>query len=264
MNAITVAMQAARQAGELARRQFRQPQEIARKGPADPVTQADRDAEAIVVSMVRQAFPDHGFLGEEGNRSQVSAEYVWVVDPIDGTRNYSHGIPFFCTSVALTRKHQTIVGVIYDPMRDEMFHAELGKGAYLNGERIHVSRTSVLSEALLSLSLVPVQYVDNAHLALPMLVRLQPLVESVRVMGSAALHLAYVACGRLDITYQDSLHSWDMLAGALLVQEAGGIITDFAGHSQLLTARDCIAANCPTFHSAVLQVAREVMGERKD
>jgi myo-inositol-1(or 4)-monophosphatase len=263
MDEITIAIQAAQEAGALALRRFRQPQEIRRKGPADPVTQADDEAEELIVSAIRRVFPDHEFLGEEGHRAPVDAEHLWVIDPIDGTRNYAHGVPFFCTSIALARHGRVVLGVIHDPTLKETFHAELGKGAYLNGQPIHVSRQTELEDAILSLSLVPARQVGNARVALPMLVRLQPAVETVRIMGSAALHLAYVACGRFDVGFQDSIHAWDVLAGMLLVQEAGGVATDLMGEPVSTSAHDCIVANNASFHRAVLRVAQEVAAERK-
>lgn len=262
MDEITVAIQAAQEAGALALRRFRQPQEIRRKGPADPVTQTDEEAEELIVSTIRRIFPHHEFLGEEGHRAPADAEYLWVIDPIDGTRNYAHGVPFFCTSIALARHGRIVAGVIHDPILKETFHAEAGKGAYLNGQPIHVSHKTKLEDAILSLSLVPAQQVHNAHVALPMLVHLQPVVESVRIMGSAALHLAYVACGRFDVGFQDSVHAWDVLAGVLLVQEAGGIVTDLMGQPMSTSSHDCIVANNASFHSAVLRVAQEVAAER--
>jgi myo-inositol-1(or 4)-monophosphatase len=263
MDEITVAIRAAQEAGTLALRRFGQPQEIRRKGPADPVTQTDQEAEELIVSTIRRAFPDHEFLGEEGHHAPADAEHLWVIDPIDGTRNYAHGIPFFCTSIALARRGQIVLGVIYDPTSKETFHAEAGKGAYLNGQPIHVSRKTELEDAILSLSLVPARQVGNAHVALPMLARLQPTVESVRIMGSAALHLAYVACGRFDVGFQDSVHAWDVLAGVLLVQEAGGTVTDLMGQPVSTSSHDCIVANNLNFHQAVLRAAQEVAVGRK-
>jgi len=263
MDTITMAMEAARQAGELALHRFRLPQEIRRKGPADPVTQADQEAEELIVSTIRHVFPDHEFLGEEGHRAPADAKHLWVVDPIDGTRNYAHGVPFFCTSIALAERGRIVLGVIHDPIHKETFHAEAGKGAYLNGQPIHVSRKTELEDAILAMSLVPARQVGNARVALPMLVRLQPMVESVRIMGSAALHLAYVACGRFDVGFQDSIHAWDVLAGVLLVQEAGGVVTDLVGQPVSTSSGDCIVANSAGFHRAVLRAAQEALAERK-
>jgi myo-inositol-1(or 4)-monophosphatase len=263
MDEISIAIQAAQEAGALALRRFRQPQEIRHKGPADPVTQADQEAEELIVHTIQRVFPDHEFLGEEGHEAPADAERLWVIDPIDGTRNYAHGVPFFCTSIALARYGQPVLGVIHDPMLKETFHAEAGKGAFLNGQPIHVSRKTELEDAILSLSLVPARQVGNARMALPILVRLQPLVESVRIMGSAALHLAYTACGRFDVGFQDTVHAWDVLAGLLLVQEAGGIVTDLEGQPVSTSTHDCIVANNVSFHRAVLRAAQEVAAKRK-
>jgi myo-inositol-1(or 4)-monophosphatase len=263
MDTIAVAIEAAHRAGTLIGEQFRQPQQTRHKGPADPVTATDLAAEDIIVSTIRSAWPDSQFLGEEGHRAPASADNLWVVDPIDGTRNFAHEIPFFCVSIALTRHSKPILGVVYDPIRNETFHAERGQGAYLNNKRIHVSRKRELEDAILCSTLMPTRQLDVAHVALPMLVLLQPLVQSVRLMGSAALHLSYVACGRFDIAFHDSVHAWDVMAGTLLVQEAGGIVTNLMGRPLSTLSRDCVAANSPSLHSAVLRVAEQVAAHRR-
>ena len=232
MEAIAVAIEAAHKAGEIILRHFRQPQEIRTKGPQDIVTQVDLDAEDIIVRTIRRAFPGHEFLGEEGHTADRDAEHLWVIDPLDGTRNYAAGIPFFCVSIALSVEGTAVLGVIYDPLRGETFSAETGQGA-------------------------------NPGLSLPMLMRLRPAIAAMRNMGSAALSLAYVACGRLDIAYHDRLSAWDLLAGALLIEEAGGIATDLNGQAISTSARDIIAANSPALHVPVLHIAQEVLKERK-
>jgi myo-inositol-1(or 4)-monophosphatase len=229
------------------------------KGPADLVTQADGEAEEIIVHTIRRAFPDHEFLGEEGHQPRPDAEYVWVIDPIDGTRDYARGIPFFCTSIALTRRGLPVAAVIYDPIHQETFHAEAGGGAFLDGSPIHVGARAELQDAVLTLSLVSERYLYNGHLALPMLDELQGQVESVRIMGSAALHLAYVACGRCDVGFQDSVHPWDILAGALLVQEAGGVATDLLGGPVGISSHDIIVASSRAFHEAVRAAAQRAV-----
>ena len=263
MDAISVATEAAHKAGDLILRHFRQPLEIHMKGPADVVTQVDHDAEDMIVRTIRAAFPEHGFLGEEGHAALPGADYVWVIDPLDGTRNYATGVPFFCTSIALTLRGRAVVGVIHDPLHGETFSAETGKGAYLNGARVSFARKARLEQAILYVGFLPAHNPRDAGLAVPMLVRLRPQVEAVRNVGSAALSLAYVACGRFDIVYQDRLSAWDMLAGALLVEEAGGVATDFAGNRLSLSSQDVIAANAPAFHASVLSMARQVLAERK-
>ena len=259
MDLSTIAIEAARQAGELALSQLHQPQQVRQKGPSDPVTATDVAAEDLIVHTIRQAFPDHQFMGEEGHQGSADADYLWIIDPIDGTRNYAHGVPFFCTSIALARHGRLALGVIYDPLQKETFYAEAGKGAYLNGQRIRVSRKTRLEDAILSMSLVPALQTGNAQVAMPMLARLQPRVESVRIMGSAALHVAYVACGRFDVGFQDSIHAWDVLAGVLLVREAGGIATDLRGQPVTTSSHDCIVANNANFHEAVLRAAQEAL-----
>ncbi len=261
MDLMTIAIEAAHQAGELALSQFHQPQQVRQKGPSDPVTATDVAAEDLIVRTIREVYPNHQFLGEEGHQAPTDADYVWIIDPIDGTRNYAHGVPCFCTSIALARHGHLALGVIYDPLLKETFHAEAGKGAYLNGQRIRVSLKTRLEDAILAMSLVPAQQSGNARVAMPMLARLQPRVESVRIMGSAALHVAYVACGRFDVGFQDSIHAWDVLAGVLLVREAGGVATDLRGQPVTTSSGDCIVANNANFHSAVLRAAQEALAE---
>jgi myo-inositol-1(or 4)-monophosphatase len=263
MNAIAVATEAAHKAGELILRHFRQPQDIHFKAPAEIVTAVDREAEDIIVRTIRQTFPDHQFLGEEAHTASEGADYLWVIDPLDGTRNYTLGIPFFSVSIALAVKGRTVLGMIYDPERGELFSAEVGKGTSLNGSKVHFTRRASMEQAVAYVGFVPAQNPDNPQLALPMLVRLRPAIASVRNIGSAALSLAYVACGRLDIAYHDRLSAWDILAGALLIEEAGGTATDFEGRPISLTSQNIIAANNPAFHAPVLRVARQVLAERQ-
>jgi len=263
MDIAAVAIKAAHQAGEVILQNFRQPQEIHFKAPTEIVTQVDRDVEDIIVRTIEQVFPDHHFLGEEKHRSDQDAEYVWVIDPLDGTRNYTRGIPFFCTSIALTRKGRPILGVIYDPLRAETFYGEMGKGMYLNGTKVQYTRKSSLEQAIVYVGFLPAQHNDDPGLALPMFMRLRPTISGMRKMGSAALSLAYVACGRIDIAYHDRLDAWDMMAGALLIEEAGGIATDFAGQPLSLSSHDIIAANTTAFHTMVLQIAQEMLTKRE-
>ena len=263
MEAIAVAIEAAYKAGEIILRHFRQPQEIRTKGPQDIVTQVDLDAEDIIVRTIRRAFPGHEFLGEEGHTADRDAEHLWVIDPLDGTRNYAAGIPFFCVSIALSVEGTAVLGVIYDPLRGETFSAETGQGAYLNGQKVHFVRKAGLEQAIVYAGFLPAQNAENPGLSLPMLMRLRPAIAAMRNMGSAALSLAYVACGRLDIAYHDRLSAWDLLAGALLIEEAGGIATDLNGQAISTSSRDIIAANSPALHVPVLHIAQEVLRERQ-
>ena len=263
MDAISVAIEAAYKAGELILRNFRQPQEVYMKAPTEVVTQVDRDAEDIIVRTIRQAFPNHEFLGEEGHTASQEADHVWVIDPLDGTRNYTLGIPFFCTSIALSVRGQPVLGVIHDPNHGETFSAQAGEGAYLNGTQVHCQPRPSLEQAIAYAGFVPAQSPDNPELALPMVIRLRPHIAAVRNLGSAALSLAYVACGRLDIAFQDWVSAWDVLAGSVLVKEAGGMVTDVCGSEISATSQSIIATTNPAFHTTVLRVAQQVLSERE-
>lgn len=264
MQAIAVAIDAAHKAGEVILRHFRQPQEIRLKGPSDPTTQADQEAEEVIVHTIRRAFPHHEFLGEEGHAPRCDAENLWVIDPLDGTRNYSLGIPWFCISIALAVRGRAVLGVVYDPMRGETFYAEAGKGAYLNGKEIYCAKKRVMEQAVAAVGFLPARHKHNPRLAVPMLIRLHPMIEAVRIMGAAALNLAYVACGRLDIALHDLVSAWDILAGALLIEEAGGITTDFTGKPITTSSKSIIGASNVAFHTQVLDIAREVLAHPSD
>jgi myo-inositol-1(or 4)-monophosphatase len=263
MKAIAVATKAALAAGQLILRSFHQAQEIRTKGPQDIVTQVDIDAEDIIVATIRQAFPDHQFLGEEGHTARLGAENLWVIDPLDGTRNYSLGIPFFCVSVALARRGKAILGVVYDPVRGELFSAEAGEGTYVNGERVQFTPKAGLDEAIVYVGFLPAQNPSDPGFSLPMFLKLRPLIAAMRNMGSAALSLAYVACGRLDIAYHDRLSPWDLLAGAFLIKEAGGVATDFKGGPITVFSRGIIAATGAPLHAPVLRIAQQVIAGGK-
>jgi myo-inositol-1(or 4)-monophosphatase len=258
MQAIDLAIQAAHEAGALIRAGFRQPQQIRMKTPTEIVTQVDQEAEQIIVRTIQQAFPDHDFLGEEGHVPRQNAEHVWVIDPLDGTRSYALGIPFFCVSIALTVRGRVELGVIYDPLGEETFHARLGGGTHLNGVRVRPAQQTCLDEAVVYVGIAPARSRNNPELAMPVLERLGPSIAAIRNLGSAALGIAYVACGRLDISYHDRLSPWDMCAGALLVQEAGGVATDFSGEPISLSSNSIIAAGNPNSHQVVLEIAQEV------
>jgi myo-inositol-1(or 4)-monophosphatase len=262
MDAMVVATQAAHRAGEFILGSFHRPHQVRNKGPQDVVTQVDLDAEEIIVGTLSEAFPDHGFLGEEGHTAAQDQAYLWVIDPLDGTRNYTVGIPFFCVSIALTINGKATLGVIYDPVRGETFTARAGQGTYLNGESIRLTPKASLEQAIVYVGFLPAANPDNPELSLPMFLQLRPSVAAMRNMGSAALSLAYVACGRIDVAFQDRLSPWDILAGALLVEEAGGAATDFCGVPLSVSSQDIIAANSSALHSAVLRIAQEMLQER--
>ncbi len=225
--AMDIALQATRTAGEIIRNGWDSDKQITFKGRADIVTDIDVAAEKAVLEILTGAFPDFGILAEESQPVAGASPYRWVVDPLDGTRNYAHSIPHFCTIVALAEGDDIIAGVIYDPVREETFTASRGEGAFLNGAPISVSQTTELSRCLLSCDL---GYVDEkAGLALDMLRSLWPGMYSVRLMGSAGLGVAYAASGRVDLFFHHSLSPWDIAAGLILAKEAGGRIVDRQG-----------------------------------
>ncbi|MFC5470801.1 inositol monophosphatase family protein [Cohnella suwonensis] len=219
----------------------------------DLVTEVDKGAERMIRNLIATHFPHHSFLGEEGVEpgpeasakalEDVSdAEYLWIVDPVDGTTNYVHGFPFYSVSIALAYRGQVIVGVVYDPSRDELFVAERGKGAYVHGRKMNVSDEETLSRSLLATG-----FPADQHVALPANLKgiqaLAPKVRNLRVAGSAALHLAYVAAGRLSGFWEYNLSSWDIAAGSLLIEEAGGRMSDVRGEPYHLGVRSVVASN---------------------
>ena len=226
--ALDIALEATRTAGEIIRGGWDSDRQITFKGRADIVTDIDVAAEKAVLEILTGAFPDFGILAEESQPVAGVSPYRWVVDPLDGTRNYAQSIPHFCTIVALAEGDEIIAGVIYDPVREETFTAAKGQGAFLNGAPITVSETTEIARSLLSFDL---GYVDEkAGLAIDMLRSLWPGMYSVRMMGSAGLGLAYAASGRVDLFFHHSLSPWDVAAGLILAQEAGGLIVDRQGN----------------------------------
>ena len=227
-SAMDIALEATRTAGEIIRSGWNSDKEITFKGRADIVTDIDVAAEKAVLEIITSAFPSFGILAEESQPVAGSSPYRWVVDPLDGTRNYAHSIPHFCTIVALAEGDEVIAGVVYDPVREETFTAAKGQGAFLNGERISVTGTTDLARSLLSFDL---GYVDEkAALAIDMLRSLWPGMYSVRMMGSAGLGVAYAASGRVDLFFHHSLSPWDIAAGLIITREAGGRVVDRQGN----------------------------------
>ena len=240
----------ARQAGALLRGFYTKGVATEYKGDVDLVTEADRASEKLIVEKLKAAFPAHGVYGEEGTRSGMDSEYRWYIDPLDGTTNFAHGFPAFCVILGLERRAaglaedadgELVAGVTYDPLRDEMFSAERGKGAWLNGKRISVSKTATVQESLTATGF-PSQKrhsSPNVHLYQEMTLR----SHGVRRAGSAGLDLAYVACGRLDGFWEFNLNPWDTSAGVLLVEEAGGAVNHFDGGKFTLDSREVLATN---------------------
>jgi myo-inositol-1(or 4)-monophosphatase len=246
----TEAEKIAREAGALLRGFYEKGVETEYKGDVDLVTVADRTSEKLVVERLKAAFPTHGVYGEEGTRDRLESEYRWYVDPLDGTTNFAHGFPAFCVILGLERRPvgtaadadgELIAGVIYDPLRDEMFVAEKGKGAWLNGRQIHVSKTKTLQESLTATGFPSQKRHSSPNIHLYQQITLRS--HGVRRAGSAGLDLAYVACGRLDGFWEFNLNPWDTSAGVLLVEEAGGTVTHFDGGKFTLDSREVLATN---------------------
>ena len=247
---LTVAEPIAREAGQLLKSFYNRGVQMEYKGDVDLVTEADRASEALIKLRLAAALPDHGIYGEEGTRERLTSEYRWYVDPLDGTTNFAHGFPAFCVVLGCEHRPpglpenqdgQIVTAVIYDPLRDEMFTAERGHGAHLNGRPIHVSRTARLQEALTGTG-----FPSHKRHASPNIHFYQEFTlrsHGVRRAGSAALDLAYVAAGRLDAYWEFNLNPWDTSAGYLLVEEAGGTVTHFDGSKFTLDSREVFATN---------------------
>ncbi|MBC7353545.1 MAG: inositol monophosphatase [Thermogutta sp.] len=199
------------------------------KGDADFVTEADTESQRVVCETIRREFPDHGFLGEEGGDfpAEQDSTYFWILDPLDGTTNYVHGVPFFSISLALACKNEILVGVVLDPMLNERFTAVRGGGAYLNGKPIRVSSVATLGEALISIGLPPRVTPESADVR--WMVQSAVHCLSLRRTGSAALNMAYLAAGRFDVSWALTTKAWDVAAGSLLIEEAGGVVTNLQG-----------------------------------
>src|SRR5271165_2524562 len=251
----------AREAGALLMSYFDQHIKIEYKGDVDLITAADRASEKLIVERLQAKWPQHGIVGEEGTRSDTGADYRWYVDPLDGTTNFAHGFPVFCVSIALVRKddEQLASGVLYDPTRDEMFSAERGQGATLNGESIHVSTTTRLAESLLGTGFPSHKRHRNPNIHFYHQITLRS--HGLRRAGSAALDLANVACGRYDGFWEFNLNPWDTAAGVLLVQEAGGRVTRFDGSPFRLDSREVLATN-GLIHEKLLNNFREIFAGR--
>jgi myo-inositol-1(or 4)-monophosphatase len=233
--------QIAREAGALLMEYFRQHVAVEYKGDADLVTIADRNAEVLIRKRIREHWPAHDILGEEGGLQDQGSDYRWYVDPLDGTTNFAHGFPVFCVSMALEYKGQRIAGVVYDPTRDELFAAAQGSGAWLNQQRIQVSKIARLQECLVATGFPSHKRHQNPNIFFYHQITLR--THGVRRAGSAALDLCYVACGRFDGFWEFNLNPWDTAAGVLIVQEARGKVTDFHGGPFQLNSRETLASN---------------------
>jgi myo-inositol-1(or 4)-monophosphatase len=231
----------AREAGALLLKSFQSRIGFTYKGDADLVTAADRASEKLITQRITARWPDHDLVGEEGSSRESGSDYRWYIDPLDGTTNFAHGFPVFCVSLGLDYKGERIAGVLYDPTRDELFAAEKGSGAFLNDQRIHVSKVATLAESLTGTGFPSHKRHKNPNIHFYHQITLK--THGVRRAGSAALDLASVASGRLDAFWEFNLNPWDTAAGVLLVQEAGGIVTNMHGGPWKLDSRETLASN---------------------
>ncbi len=255
----TLAIEAAYQAGKLLRENFRHGHAFQLKsGFRDLVTEFDRRTEEIIVSLIRKSFPKHSILTEESSVHPTdTAPYQWIIDPIDGTTNFAHGFPFFAVSIALYCRDDALVGVVYNPIHDELFVGEAGQGAHLNGQPIRVSQTETLQESLVMTGFPYDERLIPKHLA--WWERFARKTQTLRRLGSSALALSYVAAGRADGYWELDLKPWDMAAAALIVREAGGTVTDLRGDSLNLYGGEVLATN-GKIHKAMIAV---LQGERE-
>ncbi len=231
------------------------------KGDVDIVTEADRASEKLVVARIRKQWPSHDLIGEEGSRNETGSDFRWYVDPLDGTTNFAHGYPVFCVSLGLEYKGQRIAGVVYDPCRDEMFAAEKGSGSRLNGLPIHVSKTARLAESLVATGFPSHKRHKNPNIHFYHQITLRS--HGVRRAGSAALDLCYVSCGRFDAFWEFNLNSWDTAAGVLLVEEAGGKVTNFSDAPFSIDSRELLATNT-LLHQEMLKEFAEIFAGRME
>jgi myo-inositol-1(or 4)-monophosphatase len=258
---INVAIEAALEAGKYLKANVGKFRQLERKigQETNLVTEIDKGSEALIIRTIRSRYPDHAILGEEGGASAGTSDVKWIIDPLDGTTNFTHGLPLFCVTIGIEYRGEIIAGAIYDPNADELFTAEKGKGAFLNGARIRVTAADTLINSLLVTGF-PYNIKENPGKVVEHFTTFLPLAQGVRRLGSAAIDLAYVACGRFDGYWEVFLHPWDKAAGILLVKEAGGTVTNFNGdpgdiiyqpntlatngviHQQML---DVLAANLP-------------------
>jgi len=250
---LNIAVRAARKAGSIINRAALGGEglKIRAKQANDFVTQVDQAAEEAIIGIVRAAYPEHGFLAEESGRSEGKAETIWIIDPLDGTTNFIHGFPQYCVSIGVQHRGSLAHAVVYDPTRNELFTATKGAGAFLNDRRIRVTKCLKLQDALVGTGF-PFKELGRMDVYLAQLRTLMSTSSGVRRAGAAALDLAYVACGRLDAFWELGLSPWDMAAGALLIQEAGGLVADLKGEGDYLDRGEIVAAT-PKIFPALLQ-----------
>jgi myo-inositol-1(or 4)-monophosphatase len=253
MNLLDTAVQAARAAGREILQRLPQERDVRSKGFRDIVTDADMAAQDTLAAMIRAHFPRHGILSEEGLKPGSDAETIWVLDPVDGTTNYSHRFPCFSVSIGVVQGKEPVAGVVLDPLRDHLFCAERGAGATLNGERLHVSETDEAIRALVGLDFAATPSLRAEQMTA--MVNLSKHIHTFRSIGSAALGLCYVAAGWMEAYFHWTLSPWDCAAGGLIIAEAGGTLTDVDGGPWSYTLPRCLATN-GKLHQALLEAMK--------
>ncbi len=260
---LDAAWRAADSAGTLIRESWLQPKEIDYKGVIDLVTSVDRASERKIVEIIRRHFPDHSILAEEDTDYKgAQSKYLWIIDPLDGTTNFVHSYPQFCVSIALERDREAILGLVYDPLRRECFRALKGEGATLNGDPIRVSTVAQLNDALLATGF-PYDRRENADYYLTFFKAFLTRSQGIRRAGAAALDLCYLACGRIDGFWELKLRPWDVAAGALIVAESGGRLTDFSGNEFSIRGNETLASN-GAIHDEMVKVTIAAMHQASE
>lgn len=236
-------IQIAKEAGEVAREGFGKNMLVETKGSlTNLVTEYDKKSEETIINFIKKEFPFHSILAEESGAQEKSSEYIWVIDPIDGTTNYAHGLPIFSVSIGVQKNNETIYGVVYDVMRDMVYSTEKGSGAFCNGRKLNVSANDDLRKSVLVTGF-PYNVSENPDFAYERFVSFLKIARAIRRLGSAALDMCYVAEGVFDGFWEVSLNPWDMAAGKLLVEEAGGLVTNFKGEPMNIFSKQILASN---------------------
>ncbi len=243
----------ARKAGDVIRTGFDSTNEISLKSEIDLVTETDKRAEELILSEIKRKYPEHNIIAEESENSISFAEHVWMIDPLDGTTNFAHKLPIFSVSIAYLYQGEIVLGVVYDPIKDEMFYAEKENGAFLNGEKIRVSDTVDLAKSLV-ITGFPYDRFQNYDNNLDNFSRMALKVRGIRRLGSAALDLCYIAAGRADGYWEIRLEVWDIAAGTLIAREAGAVVTNRLGNQDVLQQPISVTAANPSLHPKILEV----------
>jgi myo-inositol-1(or 4)-monophosphatase len=252
-NYVNTALAAAQAAADVLLKYYNGALNIKYKGETDPVTQADKNAQKSIIKVIKDIFPQHGLLAEEDGVKETDKDYCWIIDPLDGTVNFIHGIPMFCVSIGLKYKEDIIAGVIYAPAMREVFIAQKGKGAWLNGKKIGVSKNKDIIRSLAATGF-PYYFRKDSKRVMKNFDNIVHETQGVRRLGAAALDLAYVACGRFEFFWEEGLKPWDIAAGILMIKEAGGTISDYDGTENSLLNGTILAANSLVMQDKILGI----------